>query len=224
MWDTGKMRWSFRHLRLPWCLQNVIFISLFIIRQWHLWHWRDCISWSGLSMTKSPGCSFLHRHFSCWRLSAKYLPSCNLLCLSFFFMIFTGKKMWHILYARCYGAWWVFWVVLRQGFFSCIKHAGSALIFRWLQICFSMQEIQMTDIQSVTWLWSISKEPCVESYCLPCCMSFILWQKKWKALHRLSDMVWLQWQFFCWQVRFSGQIRSQDYRCCIACLEITWTQ
>ena len=60
------------------------------------------------AMTKSPGCSFLHRHFSCWRLSAKYLPSCNLLCLSFFFMIFTGKKMWHILYARCYGAWWVF--------------------------------------------------------------------------------------------------------------------
>ena len=52
--------------------------------------------------------AFLHRHFSCWRLSAKYLPSCNLLCLSFFFMIFTGKKMWHILYARCYGAWWVF--------------------------------------------------------------------------------------------------------------------
>ena len=46
--------------------------------------------------------------FSCWRLSAKYLPSCNLLCLPYFFLIFTGKKMWHILYARCYGAWWVF--------------------------------------------------------------------------------------------------------------------
>ena len=24
------------------------------------------------------------------------------------FYDFTGKKMWHILYARCYGAWWVF--------------------------------------------------------------------------------------------------------------------
>ena len=57
---------------------------------------------------KKSGMLFFHRHFSCWRLSAKYLPSCNLLCLSFFFMIFTGKKMWHILYARCYGAWWVF--------------------------------------------------------------------------------------------------------------------